>query len=264
MSDPLYEHRFWLQILGDHCRFIFTALSPKEKTDVAIAERLRDKFDALLGEARRPDASAFIDKLTQEASHAVHELREFKLNLLERQLAGKIDLLLTPSFVNHMVNELEEYQRILESLLEGRGVPRFHALHHDLLWLQDAFGHAASIAADLDFAEKSLIAKSMAFQKDFEGFYLKAVEMVGYLRTHLKEFPAMHKFHADIDLEIKVFMHFLSELEELELTGEVLDRINPLMPDHMYREECYYLSKLADLGEIKSPNCDPTKPRVSG
>ena len=22
MSDPLYEHRFWLQILGDHCRFI--------------------------------------------------------------------------------------------------------------------------------------------------------------------------------------------------------------------------------------------------
>ncbi|CAM3570707.1 DUF2935 domain-containing protein [Paenibacillus lactis] len=55
MSDPLYEHRFWLQILGDHCRFIFTALSPKEKTDVAIAERLRDNFDALLGEARRPD-----------------------------------------------------------------------------------------------------------------------------------------------------------------------------------------------------------------
>lgn len=264
MSDALYEHRFWLQILGDHCRFIFTALSPKEKADIATAERLMTRFDILLGEARRPDANTFITQLTHDASHAAHELREFKLSLLERQLAGKVDLLLTPSFVSHMVNELEEYQRILHSLREGRGVPRFHPLHYDLLWLQDAYGHAASLAADLDFAEKPLVAKSMAFQKGFEGFYLKAVEMTGYLRTHLKDFPALHKFHSDIDLEMKVFMHFLAELEELELSGEVLDRINPLMPDHMYREECYYLSKLAELGEIPSLNCDPTKPRVTG
>lgn len=264
MDDALYEHRFWLQILGDHCRFILTALSPREKADVATAERLIASFDMLLGEARRPGASTFLAKLTHDASHAVHELREFKLNLLERQLVGKIDLLLTPSFINHMVNELEEYQRVLQALNEGRGVPLFHPLHYDMVWLQDAIGHAASLASDLDFAEKPLIAKSMAFRKDFEGFYLKAVEMTGYLRTHLKDFPALRKFHADIDLEMRVFMHFLSELEELGLRGEVLDRINPLMPDHMYREECYYLSKLAALGEIQRPNCDPAKPRVTG
>lgn len=264
MSDPLYEHRFWLQILGDHCRFIFTALSPKEKADIATAESLMTRFDRLLSESRRPDASAFIAKLNEEALRATQESREFKLSLLERQLAGTIDFLLTPSFINHMVNELEEYLRILQALQEGKGVPLFHPLHYDMVWLQDAFGHAASLAADLDFAEKPLIAKSMAFQKDFEGFYLKAVEMTGYLRTRLKDFPALRKFHADINLEMRVFMHFLSELEELELRGEVLDRINPLMPDHMYREECYYLSKLAALGEIQSPNCDPTKPRVTG
>lgn len=264
MSDPLYEHRFWLQILGDHCRFIFTALSPKEKGDIATAESLMAKFDMLLGESRRPDASTFIEKLTNDAYKVSYELREFKLNLLERQLVGKIDFLLTPSFVNHMVNELEEYLRILQALQEGEGVPLFHPLHYDMVWLQDAYGHAASLAADLDFAEKPLIAKSMAFQKDFEGFYLKAVEMTGYLRTHIKDFPALRKFHADVDMEMRVFMHFLAELEEFELRGEVLDRINPLMPDHMYREECYYLSKLAALGEVQNPNCDPTKPRVTG
>ncbi|MGG3283837.1 DUF2935 domain-containing protein [Paenibacillus solani] len=264
MSDPLYEHRFWLQILGDHCRFIYTALSPKEKEDIAIVERLKDRFDMLLDQSRRPDAAAILPELNKEANEVTLELRQFKLSLLERQLVGQIDLLLTPSFVNHMVNELEEYLRILKSLLEGKGVPVFHSLHHDLLWLQDAYGHAASIAADLDFAEKPLVAKSMAFQKDFEGFYLKAVEMTGYLRTQLKDFPALHKFHADVDLEMKVFMHFLSELEEFDLLGEVLSRINPLMPDHMYREECYYLSKLASLGEVQNPQCDPTKPRVMG
>ncbi|MCM3781407.1 DUF2935 domain-containing protein [Neobacillus mesonae] len=264
MSDPIYEHRFWLQILGDHSRFILTALSPKEKSDIAKAESFIATFDMLLEEARRPDSSTFLVNLTEKASLAANELRTFKLDLLTRQLAGKIDFLLTPSFVNHMVNELEEYQKILQSLLEGKGVPLFHPLHYDLVWLQDAYGHAASIAADLDFAEKPLIKKSMAFQKDFEGFYLKAVEMTGYLRTQLSDFPALHKFHTDIDLEMRVFMHFLAELEEFELRGEVLDRINPLMPDHMYREECYYLSKLALLGEIQSPDCDPTKPRVTG
>lgn len=264
MSDPLYEHRFWLQILGDHCRFILTALSPKEKADIAIAERLINRFDTLLDQSRRPDAAAMLPGLNQEANEASLELRQFKLNLLERQLVGQIDLLLTPSFVNHMVNELEEYLRILQSLLEGKGVPVYHPLHHDLLWLQDAYGHAASIAGDLDFAEQKLVAKSMAFQKDFEAFYLKSVELTGYLRTHLNDFPALRKFHADVNLEMKVFMHFLSELEEFELSGEVLDRINPLMPDHMYREECYYLSKLAALGEIPNPQCDPTKPRVMG
>ena len=78
------------------------------------------RFDRLLSESRRPDASAFIAKLNQEALHASQELREFKLKLLERQLAGTIDFLLTPSFVNHMVNELEEYLRILQALQEGR------------------------------------------------------------------------------------------------------------------------------------------------
>jgi hypothetical protein len=30
-EEALFEHRFWLQILGDHARFILNALSPKEK-----------------------------------------------------------------------------------------------------------------------------------------------------------------------------------------------------------------------------------------
>lgn len=159
MEDALYEHRFWLQILGDHCRFIFTALSPKEKADIAIAERLMNRFDVLLDEARRSNTSTNISNLTHEANGATQELRNFKLNLLKRQLEGKVDILLTPSFINHMVNELEEYQRILKSLLEGKGVPLFHPLHYDMLWLQDAYGHAASLAADLDFAEMQLIKK---------------------------------------------------------------------------------------------------------
>jgi hypothetical protein len=131
-----------------------------------------------------------------------------------------------------------------------------------LLWLPDAAGHAGAIASDLDMVEKRLIHESKDFEKHFDAFYLKTIEMAGYIRTNLREFPVFRRFHKEINLEMRLFMAFLAELEESEITSEVLDRISPLIPDHMMREECYYLTKLAKSGQISDPNCDPTRPRV--
>ncbi|XEC95481.1 DUF2935 domain-containing protein [Paenibacillus tarimensis] len=262
MSDPLFEHRFWLQILGDHARFLHNGLAPGEKADIQSTERFINTFDRLLNEARKPEAAKMLPEINRQAEKAVTELRAFKLGLLERLLVAKVKISLTPTFLNHMVNELEEYLRILEALLAGQPVPVFHPLHHDLLWLQDAFGHAVAIGADLDLVEKALIKKSRTFQKHFEQLYIKAMEMTGYMRTALRDFPAFRKYHKDIDLEMKVFMHFLQELEEMQFTDETLDRLSPLILDHMFREECYYLTKLAQLGMVPMPECDPAAPRV--
>ncbi|WP_312880306.1 DUF2935 domain-containing protein [Paenibacillus phytorum] len=109
-----------------------------------------------------------------------------------------------------------------------------------MLWLTDAAGHAAVITMDLDVVEKRLIKKSKQFEKSFNEFYLKAIELTGYLRTLRASYPSINKFHADVNIEMSIFMAFLKEVEELGLSAELLSRINPLMPDHMYREECYY------------------------
>jgi hypothetical protein len=101
--------------------------------------------------------------------------------------------------------------------------------------------------------EKRMIEKSRKFETHFQQFYLKSIEMAGYMRTQLRDFPAFRRFHFDIDMEMRLFMSFLLELEQLELTAEVLDRIMPLIPDHMMREECYYLTKLAGLGLVPNP-----------
>lgn len=261
-QTALFEHRFWLQILGDHSRFIFHALSPKESEDIQAARHFIQSFDRLLEFSRTAAGDANIHALTQQALPLTSRLREFKLNLLQKSLLGQVTIGLTPTFINHMVNELEEYSRILNALSAGEGVPRFDALHHDMLWLSDAAGHAAAIASDLDSVEKRLIEKSRKFEEHFQQFYIKSIEMAGYMRTQLRDFPAFRRFHTDIDLEMKLFVSFLRELEELELSAEVLDRISPLMPDHMMREECYYLLKLATLGMVPDPKCDPAKPRV--
>ncbi|MDQ6422214.1 DUF2935 domain-containing protein [Paenibacillus sp. LHD-117] len=255
-----FEHRFWLQILGDHSRFIYNALSPKELIDIRRAAQFITMFDTLLKQAREQSVS--LSEMNGKGLEAATQLRAFKLELLDRQLLGKVTVAMSPSFFNHMVNELEEYLRVLNSLLEGKGVPTFPSLHHDLLWLPDAAGHAGAIAADLDGVEKRLIEQSQKFEKHFNQYYLKAIELAGYFRTMREQYPALRKFHSDVNLEMAVFMTFLKEIEELELTEELLSRIDPLMPNHMFREECYYLRKLFENGDIKEPDCDPAKPRV--
>lgn len=261
-SSALFEHRFWLQILGDHSRFIFNALSPKETNDIAKARRFIAAFDQLLQQARAAADGADLSALNQATHQETTALRTFKLDLLSRSLLGQVTISLPPSFLNHMVNELEEYARILTELLAGRPVPVYHPLHHDLLWLQDAHGHAGSIASGLDRIEADWLHRSVKFEKHFQALHLKAIEMAGFMRTKLQDFPAMHRFHKQIDLEMALFRKFLGELEELEIKAEVLDMISPLMPDHMAREECYYLLKLAQSGAVPPPWCDPTEPRV--
>lgn len=258
MQKARFEHRFWLQILGDHARFIHESLAPVQKAEIAKAQQFIKIFDGLLEQANSADPK----QLAIKAEAEVNNLRAFKLDLIKQHLIGKIKIHLSPTFINHMVNELEEYLRILTYLKTGKVPPVIHELHHHLLWLLDAAGHAEGISANLDGVEKKLKRKSHDFKKEFEGFYIKAVELSGYLRTNLTEFPALSKMNKDAQLEIKLFQVFLQELEELELTNQALGTFAPLMADHMYREECYYLMKLAESAGLDLPNCDPTKPRL--
>lgn len=258
-SKARFEHRFWLQILGDHSRFIHEALAPVQKEEIEKAQHFILVFDTLLGYAN----TAEITQLSAEAEREVQGLKEFKLELIRKHLIGKIKIHLTPTFLNHMVNELEEYERILQHLKAGQVPPVYHEVHHHLVWLLDAAGHSDAIYTNLDNTEKSLREKSEIFTKHFEAFYLKAVELAGYLRTSLSTFPALTKMNSDTQLEIKLFQSFLQEIEELRLSHQALGTFAPLMADHMYREECYYLTKLSESANLDMPNCDPAKPRLN-
>lgn len=184
---------------------------------------------------------------------AAVKLRKFKLHLLRRLLTEEFAFNLTPTFLNHMLNELDEYLRILSCLLKGKVPPLLHPLHHHVLWLPDASGHATGIEERLDGVEKKLIEKSRMFTKHFNAFYIKAVELAGYLRTHLKRFPALSRFNREVEWELILFQNFLQEIEELSLSKKALSTIAPLLADHMYREECYYLHKLSSLGSENAP-----------
>jgi len=186
-----------------------------------------------------------LDEITSNAEKSAQNLRSFKLNLLEKKLTSDFTFQLSSTFLNHMFNELEEYLLVLSYLKQNQIPPIFHELHHHLLWSLDAAGHARAIMINLDATEMILQNKSEKFTKHFEQFYLKAVELTGYLRTNLSTFPALSKYNYDVTLEIKLFQAFLKEIEELELSHQMLGTFSALMADHMMREEIYYLKKVA-------------------
>lgn len=246
-----YEHSFWLHILRDHSQFILDGLAEKEVAEIQQAKAFKHAFHELLN---RLNTGSNIEEITKEAETTTLALRNFKLSLLQKQLTADITIHLGPTFLNHMVNELEEYVLVLSYFKQNQTPPIFHELHHHLLWVLDAAGHAGIISDTLDATEKKLKKKSDKFTTHFEHFYLKAVELTGYLRTNLISFPALKKMNQDIKLEIQLFQIFLNELEELEISNEVLGTFSALMADHMMREEMYYLNKLAQSSNAENNN----------
>jgi hypothetical protein len=256
----LFEHRFWLQILGDHARFIFTSLAPNEVDTIKEAKEFITLFDDLLCTARSNINKNELNEFTLITYKMSNKLRTFKLTLIERLISKRINIHLTPVFINHMVNELEEYIRIQELWMEDKDL-NTTPLHYHMLWLQDGFGHAYAIASNLDMIEKQQIRISENFAKDFTDLYIKSVELAGFTRTGLCSFPSLDRLNEDAHKKMNLFMNFLKELKQEISSKEILSILMPLMLDHMYREECYYLTKLSMVSKVPCPNCKPDRPR---
>jgi hypothetical protein len=261
-----FEQRFWLQILGDHARFMFNSFSPEEVEPINQAHYFIQAFDHLLEQARKMEAAS-PEKWMELAQHVyglTEQFRQFKLQILSEHLECQVMTHLPPTFYNHMVNEIEEYMRILSYLVRGEVAPKLHPVHHHSIWLIDAAGHAAAVRSNLDPTEKKLAHRAKEFEKTFEQFFIKAKEMAGFIRARQDLFPALQEFNKEASLEIILFYSFLEELEEMRLDCRVLGTLTPLMADHMSREECYYLIKLHEIDpeNVKITSCDPTKPRV--
>lgn len=262
IESALFEHRFWLQIMGDHSRFIFFSLAPTETEYIVLAQEFILLFDKLLEEAHNNLSEEALAQLNKNAFDSTYRLREFKLELLSMSLVSDLKTQLPPSFFNDMLNELEEYLYIMSNLQNGNPSPA-HPIHNHMLWLSDAVGHAASIEAELDFVEADLIDQACRFKILFQDLYLKSLFMNGYLRTELESFPALTRLNDQAAIAIQNFIEFLDSLRDKRTDRKVLGTLTPLMADHMSREECYYLWKLSQIASIiRKPDCDPTRSRL--
>lgn len=258
----LFEHQFWLQIMGDHARFILYSLAPTEEESQTANHFIR-VYDELLRRAHTQLSSTELEQLNRDAFNTTYDFRNFKLHLLSSTLYEGLVIHLTPTFINHMINELDEYMLMLQGFNEGE-IPQYEPIHYHLLWLLDAIGHAASISSNLDEVEDDMIIRSKRFQETFTNLYLKAIEMDGYLRTNLSTIPSLERLNYQVENEMLPFRDLLIQIRNQRIEKTLLGTLMPLMADHMAREECYYLLKLSQSDNTINPGCNPARRRVEG
>lgn len=69
-QEALFELNFWLQVLGDHARFIHDSLAPSETQYISQAENFITLFDQLLTISRRQPAGEELMQLLHRANQA--------------------------------------------------------------------------------------------------------------------------------------------------------------------------------------------------
>ncbi len=260
-DSALSEHQFWLQIMGDHSRFLFFSFAPTQANYILTSQEFIILFDQLLEQSYKHLTRTELEELNRKAYEAAYRFREFKINLLSLSLTSDLKSQLTSSFLNDMLGELEEYLFLLNSLINGQ-LPLLHPLHYHMLWLTDATFHAAAILSELDFVEKDLINLTNQYEIQFEELYMKSIIMNGYLRTGINQFPSLERLNDLVWNIMNSFMEFLETIRDQKIDGKVLGSLMPLLADHMFREECYYLLKLSQTAtNIRKPDCNPARPR---
>lgn len=251
MLRPVEEVYFWSGILRDHAEFMLTALSVREQSFIRTAQYFKDTFIVFGNEAKK-----LMEKKEQmEAMGLVCRIEpvllsfiNFKRLILRKLLECCIEINLPPTFINHMINEAMEFERNLCMLKSGiQANPAAENIHLHEIWLPDAAGHAATIAADLDPVETELIKEADTFKKAFDNLSMKARELGLMLERACLADGSLQRLNEEAAAKMKEFMCFLEKIYILRKQCKALGIIKPLMADHMMREEKYYMANLGAL-----------------
>jgi Protein of unknown function (DUF2935). len=256
-KNQIFEHRFWLRIMMDHLYIILNALNYREEEERIRAQSLIRVYNELLARIWDPLSDSQLKQLTQDAYKVTQEIRIYKLHILGRQLQGSISIAITSDLISRLTSEAECYLEILNTFLQDKKYV-IEPIQLHLLWLYDAAGHAVDIANGFNFANAQVKSKTLSYQTDFMLLYIRATEMKGFFRTGMVDFPAFEQFNEDVNARLTEFTEFFVDLNFKIIKSKVPTTVTPTMLDHMYREECYYLTQLAKISNIRAPVCDPT------
>lgn len=234
--DMARENLFWLRIFRDHCQFFIDTLVPSQTNLIMQARHYYQIFDRLLGTS---------DTSGKGIQEVVVQFRSYKLGIVNLQLAGQIPINLPPGALNEMLDEDDEYLRIIGLIpIEKPKNEAVYLLHQHLLWLPNNVAHAGLIRAQLDPGEAMLFKVYNRYLKHFNKLADKVMELKGLMRDNPCMVPALIDTTGESACLIQEFKETLENYRELRATAQVLAISPPLLMDHFAREAAYYLEKI--------------------
>ncbi|WP_079508947.1 DUF2935 domain-containing protein [Mesobacillus jeotgali] len=262
------EHKFWLEMLQDHAYFVRDALSPVEKEYVEQAVKFIDLYDDLIERLQRiPPSADFTDSrmidFAKRAWTVAKTYLDFEGTLQALRIDNKINLNLSPTYLNGTLSENLEYLRILKYLIYGQEPVRLSAAEVMDLWLEDQLGHAVLFENLLDPIEVEANTAIQAYKRRFQLFIVQNHHLKNYMRVKEPGFTRQQEFIYEVGKTTLEMNQFIRNMVEKYKRNMLLNKTNLRFLEHHFPETCYFLVQLSIYeprlrSEIN--NCSLSKP----
>lgn len=172
--------------------------------------------------------------INRRSLNILKEVIEFKERVLSLKLTQKMEVLLYPEMLEHLIEEAKAYEVILKHLIKNQ-LPKQSLCNTLNFWNHIMGEHAQFIDGLLDPSEKELKFMAREFIEKFKKLVKECIkenekEVIKRSKVATKEIKA-YKTDATIGL----------------LNGEIKSIISPILADHILREANHYLKVLNEI-----------------
>lgn len=235
------HYRLWLRVLQDHMIFIIKRSKLyDEKAGEFLARLTQLKEQVMNG------SPGDMPRFNEEVIQIVEIIHEFKRTILAGLLSGPPQILLPPTFLSHMLNELEKFRFMIYYFKANGTLPPVNRLNDHELWLSDIAGHLGSIHDNLDPTEKLIRMRLHDQKKVFKALHHKALEFINYVKHGVVGGRHIDALTDQSVISTLAYLNLVNEIRQLRESNEALGVVDRHMLLHMIIEEVYYLKTLPE------------------
>lgn len=244
------EHLFWLEVLQDHAYFVGAHLSPSETEYVNTSQKYIHLFGEFIAELSKiPHSAGAADgsmiNFSQRALTVAKGYFEFEGNLQALRIDNKVNLNLTPTYLNGTLAENQEYLRLLSILVQGREPEPLSLASLMELWLEDQLGHILLFRNLLDPIELSATKQAEMYISKYQGFIVQNHYLKGYLRFKEPGFARQIEFAYEVGRTTLEMSQYVFKMAIKFKENTILNRSTLRFLQHHFPETSYFIKKLS-------------------
>ncbi|PGT84709.1 hypothetical protein COD11_10225 [Bacillus sp. AFS040349] len=244
------EHLFWLEVLQDHAYFVRDHLSVSEVEYVRTSQQYIYLFGELIALLNSiPRKNLYNDEImvsfAKRAWPVVKGYFEFEGNLQSLRIDNKVNLNLSPTYLNGTLAENQEYLRILTFLVQGKEPEPLPLADLMDLWLEDQLGHVLLFEDLLDPIELIATKQAETFINRYQAFIVQNRHLKGYLRFKEPNFARQREFAKDVGKTTIEMSKFIYSMVIKYKENKLLNKTTLRFLEHHFPETCYFIKKLS-------------------